>query len=118
MGTIEKENKHQGEWFLRTLSFWPLIVTGIIIIINYAKLPPEVPWFYSYPWGEQQLIPKLWYVIGFGILILVNIINLLIAKVLTKTDEVIPKVIWGANVVITLIYLASFFQVLGISVIR
>lgn len=118
MGTIDKEIKTQGEWFWKTLSFWPLLIGGVILVINYKKLPPEVPWLYSLPWGEQQLIPKVWYTAGFGILVIINIFNLFIARMLSRGDEVVPKVIWGANLLITLLYLASFVQVLGISIIK
>jgi len=35
------------------------IVSLLIIILKWKKLPPEVPLFYSLPWGEEQLADPL-----------------------------------------------------------
>ena len=40
-----------------------VIVLGISLILwNWKIIPPELPWFYSLPWGENQLVNKLFFV--------------------------------------------------------
>jgi hypothetical protein len=43
-----------------------IIIAGYILVacalalffLNWSSLPPELPWFYSLPWGESQLIKR------------------------------------------------------------
>lgn len=43
--------------YLASFSLNAVLFLFILIIIN--RLPPIIPLFYSRPWGEEQLIPKL-----------------------------------------------------------
>ena len=76
----------------RSLNGW--IVAGVNLVIIalgifawvYKKLPPEVPWLYSLPCGEQQLITKTWFGVGLsGILVVLGIFSWM-AKILSKED--------------------------------
>jgi hypothetical protein len=50
-----------------------IIIAGYVLVAcslalifwNWSSLPPELPWFYSLPWGEGQLIKKLYLVFVF-----------------------------------------------------
>ncbi|MBU1256673.1 hypothetical protein KKA49_03235, partial [Patescibacteria group bacterium] len=59
----EKQNSWQG-WIVAggNLVFLAL---GVFIWL-FKKLPPEMPWLYSLPWGEQQLVGKVWFGAGLG----------------------------------------------------
>lgn len=58
-----------------------LIASSIILIgLKWPNLPPQIPLFYSRPWGEEQLAPKLF----LGLLPLVCLITLLINKILAN----------------------------------
>lgn len=65
--------------------------------VFWAKLPPQLPFFFSLPWGEAWLIPKtglIWILGGFGLILLVNI---LLAKTLVKVERLLQNyLIWGA----------------------
>lgn len=43
-----------------------IVVAGIIIAVNWQKLPPEIPLYYSKPWGDVQLAQK--YFLGLPLL--------------------------------------------------
>lgn len=93
-----------------------IIVGDLLLGFFWNKLPPQMPWFYSLPWGESQLIPKLWH--GFGLLILtfICVVNYLIARKLDKNDRVVAMVVSSASLLLVILYLASFFRVLSIMI--
>ena len=48
--------------FVRVMFFLPpiiVIVTLILIAFFYSQLPPQIPLYYSRPWGEDQLTQPL-----------------------------------------------------------
>lgn len=93
-----------------------ILAGGAMLLIFWTKLPPQLPWFYSLPWGENQLIPKLWFGFGLMTLALITIVNYAIARKLDKKDKVVAMVMEGATALLTGLYLASFFRVLSIMI--
>ena len=72
----------------------------LAVILNWTKLPPQLPFFYSLPWGDSWLIQKehlVWVLSGFaGVLIL----NLLLARTLVRSQRLLQSyLIWGAAVI-------------------
>ena len=60
------------------------IIYGVTLLFFFRNLPPQVPLFYSIPWGVKQLVPW-WYLgilflAGFGLLILSLTISLLMQR--------------------------------------
>lgn len=53
------------------ISFASLILTLVAIAITWQLLPPVIPFFYSLPWGEEQLAPafSLFLLPGGGLLL-------------------------------------------------
>ena len=92
------------------LVFW-LLAVGLVSL-NFMALPPEIPWFYSLPWGDGQLIPKNWLliiVISFGAIL---VLNTILARVLGKEEELLRRIlIWGA-VASELLMLLSLVRVI------
>ena len=80
--------------------------------INWSRLPEQLPWFYSLPWGDEQLVDKR--VFGLGLLVLgvVFSLNLAIASWVGKEDEWAGKVVVGGGLLVIMVYLMSFYQVM------
>lgn len=93
-----------------------VIAAGIFFLSFWSKLPPELPWLYSLPWGEGQLIPKLWFGMGLPVLSVVSLINYFICLRLKKKDYVVGLVVAGGSLLLVILYLASFFRVLSIMI--
>lgn len=97
-----------------------LLETGVVLLgtvflfVFWVSLPPSLPWFYSLPWGEGQLIPKIWFGLGLGALELVIIFNYFLSRRLRKYDEVVALVVGGSTLLLTAIYLAGFARVVSI----
>lgn len=55
----------QDKFSLSTLAFcgFSIIAQGGLIVINWKRLPPELPLFYSKPWGEEMLARPLFLLI-------------------------------------------------------
>lgn len=102
-------------WFF--ISELLLILSGgMTLLFFWIKLPPQLPWFYSLPWGENQLISKRWFGFGLVVLALVALVNYAIARHLDKKDVVVALVMEGATLLLTGLFLASFFRVLSIMI--
>lgn len=100
-------------WFFG-LAVFLISLAGAVFALNFSKLPPELPWFYSLPWGEAMLLPKIWFGLSLLALLGVTGLNFWISSVFSKTDKVVASVVAGATLLLTLVYLASFFRVLAI----
>ncbi len=93
-----------------------LLMLIFVLVINWAKLPPLVPWFYSLPWGEGVLIGKggLWVVVGMSGAVMG--INMVLAATLGREEMLLQRfLIWGGAGVGMLI-LMSLIQIVLIIV--
>lgn len=93
-----------------------LISSSIIFaVFKFKDLPPEVPLFYSLPWGKKQLADKVFIFILPLSSILVLLLNLFLAKKI-KEDFIIIKeiLIIGAflfSLILTITLLKIIFLV-------
>lgn len=87
-------------------------VAVILLVVNWQRLPPEMPWFFSMPWGEQQLIEKTW----LGVMVFtfggVMIVNGLLVRLIGGGEELLKRVlIWG-GVTCELLMVLSLIRVI------
>ena len=72
------------------------LIALVLLAVNWRGLPPEMPWFFSMPWGEQQLIKKPWLgvmVLAFGMVI---IVNGLLARMIKDEEKLLKQIlVWG-----------------------
>lgn len=99
--------------------FYLLILANLLIIgsyaISYNRLPPQLPLFYSKPWGEDQL-GENWMI--FLILVLMNlffVINRYVVNKFFPGNKFVNQVVFYANIFIilgfTLIFLKIIFSI-------
>ena len=90
-----------------------LIMAGVMALF-WSKLPPQLPWLYSFPFGEKQLIGKIWFVWIFagteGVLVLTR----LLANWAGKNDVTVQNTIMVGVVMAIFLMAASFFRVMMI----
>lgn len=80
------------------------IVLILIIIAFFFRLPPQIPLFYSRPWGTSQLASSYFLIVIVALSLLVLIINTLLASAFYARERLISSVItWTACLVIFLI---------------
>lgn len=91
-----------------------MLLMGGVMAIFWNRLPPQIPWFYSFPWGEKQLINKIWMawiLLGTeGVLILTR----LIANWAGKDDTIVQNTVMVGVLTVVVLLAASFFKVMMI----
>lgn len=111
---VKEEGKIDTQTFLFLIGILSILVMVGIVIAFWKQLPPELPWLYSLPWGEQQLINKMLFastLAGLGVFFLVTKI---ISSWAGKKDEIIKTTIMIGGLMMILLYAASFIRVLSI----
>lgn len=63
----------------------PLLAAGALVGLFWRTLPPEVPIFYSRPWGQDQLGPPSFLFMPLLLSLVFMVANLWIAKILDKS---------------------------------
>lgn len=93
------------------------ILLGLVIVVLllvWGKLPDQLPWFYSLPWGEGQLINKFLFAGGVGVLGVLFLLDVLVSKWLGRQDAILASVIIWFGVAVVTMYIASVLQVLSL----
>ncbi len=97
------------------LTGWVMIVfMGIVLAWFWKVLPPQLPWFYSLPGGEQQLIGKpVLAAILLGMAAVVGITRVL-ASWAGKGDVPVETTIMAGSLLVVSLVAAGFFRVIQI----
>lgn len=88
-----------------------LIMAGVMALF-WGKLPPQLPWLYSFPLGEKQLIEKMWFVWIFAGMEGVLFLTRLLANWAGKNDVTVQNTIMIGVVTAVFLMAASFFRVM------
>jgi hypothetical protein len=91
-----------------------VLIGLLIVLVNWNTLPPELPWLYSLPWGEGQLVTKMFLVWLSLVELLVWIGVLWMAKRIKFGDLELATAIQVGGFVALLITLASLLRVVTI----
>ncbi len=86
-----KSKKETSPWLI--FSIGVLTVSGIYLLLVWKKIPPEVPWFYSLPWGENQLMPKMGLPIVLGVGALGLSLGSLLSTWAKKDDKIVEQAV-------------------------
>lgn len=74
-----------SKWTMRiSLVCW--LISFLVLILKWSNLPPEVPFFYSLPWGERQLTSPASLLILPLAMILVFVLNLSLAGLFLEKE--------------------------------
>lgn len=80
-----------------TLILVVLMLSGISGII--VKLPQVVPLYFTLPWGEARLAPRLMLYLLPSISLIVMIVNLGLGRISAKLSPLLPRVLSVATLV-------------------
>lgn len=95
---------------IATVAITTAIGVAVWIIFR-AQLPPVVPWFYSQPWGEGQLVAQWW-------LLLAPLLGILVAAVfgivsmLKVVERTLAAMTLAASIVIQLVLCLGLLRVI------
>lgn len=88
-----------------------VLVMIALIGVTYGKLPQTIPLYFSLPWGEGRLAPKIMFFTLPGMSLFLLLLNLFLGRISTKLSPILPRVLAVASVVIAAMLL---FATLGI----
>ncbi len=98
--------------------FWTgtliILLMGGVMALFWNRLPPQLPWLYSFPWGERQLVYKIsmiWIFLGMEIVLF---LTRLIANWAGKEDTTIQNTIMIGVFTTIILMLVSFSRVMTI----
>jgi len=95
--------KHQPTSLSIRLTFILLGLSWLVLVWFWHKLPPQVPLLYSRPWGEEQLVPKLYILLLPGISTFLTIINLRLASIFFAKERFLSHlIVWFSTLVVIL----------------
>lgn len=80
-----------GLWAMGGLT--TVILVAVLIVFN--RVPPQVPFLYTRPWGEAQIVSKQDLLIFVGGILITGLTGLLVSLGLYKRDQTLSRlVIW------------------------
>ena len=91
-----------------------VLLMGGVMALFWNRLPPELPWFYSLPSGDKQLVDKIWFVWIFAGMEVILLLTRLIARWAGKEDETVRKTIMIGVVATVVLMAASFVRIMMI----
>jgi hypothetical protein len=87
-----------------------LVMFGVIGAI-YTKLPAKIPLYFTMPWGEARLAPKLAILLLPVILLFVVSFNIVLGRVASKLSPLLPRVLAVASSVIGVMMMVAIFGI-------
>lgn len=91
-----------------------ILVEGLVLVWFWRALPPQVPWFYSLPGGEQQLVSKLILAIVLAGSAASLFLTRVVAKWASAEDSPVEITIMTGGLVAVALLAAGFFRVIQI----
>jgi hypothetical protein len=95
------------------LALIALSASFILLLLSWVRLPPEVPLFYSLPWGEEQLVSPflLWLLPGSSLAII--FINLTFASYFSS-DQLLTRVLMVTTSLYSILATIILFQIISL----
>jgi len=91
--------------------FFLLIFNFSFFIFHFSDFPPQVPLFYSRPWGEEQLASSVFLWILPGAAILFSLFNVSMASFLFEELPLLAQFLVWSNVLISLLSCIAVFKI-------
>lgn len=89
-----------------------LALTTVLLVFLWNKIPPKIPWFYSLPWGEDQLMNKTGLIYVILIAVLTNLSTPIVSEWTKKDDLIIEKTVSISTAFICLIIVINILRIL------
>jgi hypothetical protein len=99
------------------LFFWQgiLAITSIVTVLGVFlvvgnKLPPQIPLFYSLPWGEEQLSRPVGLI--YPILVVLFSVGLSFISKISKIDRILAAVVSGVGLAGEIILISGIVRII------
>jgi len=98
--------------------FFSLLLGNLVMILSFLfkakSIPPQIPLFYSRPWGQDQIADR-WLLIIIPLLMnFFYFLNIAIRKKFFPKEEFLKKVVSYLNVSLIILFSAIFLKIIFI----
>lgn len=98
---------------IKRLNFLIIVFSLLLIAAKWSSLPPELPLFYSRPWGQEQLAKKFFIFILPLASLTIFFLNSILAKYLFKKNEdFLFKACFSSSLVFSLLCTISLIKII------
>lgn len=94
------------------LSFIFIVFQIVILVSTFNQLPPEVPMFFSSPWGDSQLTKSSNLILLPIFSFLIVIINFSISTLITQQRQLFAHILAVSSVVFSLLSTLALFNII------
>ena len=104
-------SKDRFLFFIFIFCIFLFLIESSLILTSFGKLPPQVPIFFSLPWGNSYLAPTIFLWLLPAISFLVFILNSFVSLFFLENDKFLKRVIFCASL---LLVFACFYNLVKI----
>jgi len=91
------------------------LIEILLIFSTWSLLPPQVPLFYSRPWGEEQLVHPIGLFLLPALGLVTFLINFWIISLLPKEEKLLRQILIITILVFNLLSLITLIQIIRIA---
>ncbi len=102
-------------WFVSTtkkLVFVSILISVILLLWRYPKLPPLVPIWFGKPWGIDRLAHPLWLVLLPAGSLIILIINTILSRILTRDMLIFTQILAATALIVAILSLVTLTKIL------
>lgn len=86
----------------------------LLVFLSQHKLPPQIPLFYSQPWGEDQLAPKFMLALLPLLCAIILVLNTILSRLFK--DKLIAKLMSFSSLIFAIFCLLGMIQIIRLVV--
>lgn len=106
------QEKSNGQIFRWNILF--LVIQGLLLFFKYNDLPPQIPIFYSQPWGESQLGNSSSIFILPSISLVILFINNSLAVYYLKSSPLISRILVVVSLLTSIFSTIAVFKIISL----
>ena len=84
----------------------------LLILLGWRFFPPEIPFFYSRPWGQEQLANPLMLFMLPGLGLIIFFLNVFVARLISREEHLIKQVLAMSFLIFNFLSLVTLIQIM------
>jgi len=103
-------------WNIR-MDFFLVLSQSLLLVLLYKYIPPQIPLFFSQPWGDDQLVDKIYICLIPATLLLVFIVNIFLSSLFFQKEKLLSRIIIFTTTLIFVLLTVTFIKILTLTTI-